>query len=202
MNIEIIPKQGQKEILSIQINGEVWKNIHTSIFGKKPCFPSPSSELQWQQAFEKIEYERVKNYTLRRLSAQHYHSGQLIKLLKERLVTGSVIEKIISECRAKGYLNDRDWINSFIRSQRKRFGLAAIWRKLQSKGVSREEIHLIQEEHASPEEELINIKHLLKTRYRSKNLNLLKDRQKIIASLMRKGFALELIIKSIEEMNN
>lgn len=197
MNIEVIPKHGRKEILSILINGEEWRSIHTAIFGKEPSFPVCTSESEWQKAFEKMEYKRVKGYVLRRLSAQNYHSGQLIKLLQERLVTSSVIESIIDEFQNKGYLNDRGWIESFIRVQRKRLGLPVILRKLQAKGVSREEIRMVQEECRNSEEDSLNITHLLKTRYRSKDMNHPKDRQKVIASLMRKGFAFEIIQRAI-----
>jgi regulatory protein len=197
----VIPKQGRKELLSILIDGEEWKTIHTAIFGKNPSFPLCSSEMEWKQLFEKIESERVKNYALRRLSAQNYHSAQLTKLLKERLVTNAVIAKTIREFQAKGYLNDQDWIRSFVRSQRKRLGLSAILKKLYAKGVSSEEIQQVKETYQNSEEDYLNIQNLIKTKYRSKNIKLPKERQKIIASLVRKGFNFDQIINVFETLN-
>lgn len=201
MKVEIIPKPGRKEIFSIFIEEEFWKEIHTSIFGRQPSFSDCSSVLEWPAIFAKKEYERVRNYVLWRLSSQNYHSAQLSKLLKERLVTARTIEMVISEFQDKGFLNDQAWIESFIRSQRKRLGLPAVMRKLQAKGISNEELRDIQAEWRDPEEELRNIAKLLQTRYRSKDLSQLKEKQKVIASLMRKGFAYELIQQSIQKLN-
>lgn len=202
LNIQVISSQNQSEILSIFINGEEYQKIHSSIFGKKPRFLACSSEEEWQKAFEKMEYARTKNYVLRRLSARYYHSAQLIKLLKERLVSLSTITKIIDECQHWGYLNDVDWIHAFVKSHRKKLGLSVIWRKLQQKGIPREEIDRLREDYRDSEAECESIRHLLKTKYRNKDLQSYKERNKVIASLLRKGFNFETIDRAFKFLND
>lgn len=146
-----------------------------------------------------MEYQKVKHYVLKRLSAQNYHSKQLRKLLIERLVDETTIDRVIEECQAKGFLNDEQWLESFIRSHRKRFGWPVIQKKLRSKGLSIDEIQAIQERWSNPEEERQTIQQLIETRYRSKNLSQFHDKRKVIASLMRKGFSYEAIFAALEK---
>ncbi|MFI5343465.1 MAG: regulatory protein RecX [Chlamydiales bacterium] len=199
MNITIEPKAGRQSILSIFLNGREWKTVHSAIFGRHPSFPFYSTEREWEQAFCSMEYQKVKNYVLKRLSAQHYHSQQLRKLLIERLVDAATIDRVIGECQTKGFLNDEQWLESFICAHRKRLGWPVILKKLHSKGLSIEEIRVIQNRSRNPEEERQTIQQLLETRYRSKNLAQFHDRRKVIASLMRKGFSYESILAALEK---
>lgn len=198
VTIAVEPKAGRRGILSILLNGSEWRAIHTAIFGRQPSFPFCSTEEEWEKAFSSMEYQKVKNYVLRRLSAQNYHSRQLRKLLNERLVDASTIDRIIGECQAKSFVNDEQWLESFIRANRKRLGLPAIMRKLHSKGFSIDEIRAIQDRWKNPEEERAAIQQLLQTRYRSKKLDQFHERQKVIASLMRKGFSFETILSVLD----
>lgn len=171
-------------------------DIHTAIFGRHPSFPDCNSESDWQNRFDTLEYQRAKSYVIRRLASQPYHSRQLAKLLQERLVSTSTASRIIKECVDKGFINDDSWIESFIRQNHKKMGVHAIMRKLQAKGLINEEIQAIYEKWMDPEKEKQSIERLLQTKYRKKNLNNFAERQKVVASLMRKGFSIEAIRSS------
>lgn len=180
----------KKELWTIFLDNEPWKTIHSAIFGRRLNFPSECLSLsEWEQFFYEKECQQAKQYLLWRLSRQSLHSQQIKKILKEKLVTPSVIETVIEEFIQKGYLDDDHWIKSYINAQRKRFGLPIIASKLKAKGITIEDIEGIQD----TEKEKEVIQHLLHTKYRLKDLSDRTQRQKVIASLLRKGFSYESI---------
>ena len=95
-------------------------------FWSQAHFSPSSSEKDLQSTFDAFEYRRVKGYVLWRLSAQSYHSEQLAKLLRERLVQIHTIERVLQEYRETGVLDDECWMQSFMRAQQKRYGLRFI----------------------------------------------------------------------------
>jgi regulatory protein len=191
LQVTVQPKAGHQERWEIFIEGEKWREVHRSVFGRHPRFPSVNTRQEWQKAFDSFEYQRVRNYVVWRLSTQSYHSEQLGKLLRDRLVQHQTIERVLEECKASGYLNDEAWMQAFMRSQQKRYSLRVILSKLRTKGFSSETLHRLALEWENPEEEQQAIQHLLHTRYRSKDLSQYKERQKVIAALLRKGYAFD-----------
>lgn len=194
MKISYKPSEKKNDVLTLLIDGEPWKDVHIVIFGRRPKLPKEAASLkEWQEMWELLEYQRVKNYALRRLSVQGYHSFLLKKLLLERLVQPILAQKIIEELSALGYLDDQAWLESFMRSQLKRYGVRAIMAKLQAKGFSSEYVQKIAQQWRNPIDEQQTIERLLQTRYRSKDIKQFKDKQKIIASLLRKGYPFDSI---------
>lgn len=179
--------------LEIRIDGEKYREIHRSIFGHKIDFTT----LDLPACFDELEYRRAKNYVLWRLSVQSYHSEQIVKLLRERLVQKKTIKKTIEECMQMGLFDDRAWLQSFLSREQKKHSLRALSVKLRSKGLSEETLEGIGEEWNNPEKELEAIKTLCKTRYRSVDMSSYKDRQKVINALLRRGYSWELIQSSL-----
>lgn len=198
MNIQVAPKEGFKEQLTIFIDGEAWRDIHFAIFGRRPSLPSScSSWEEWKQIFQELEEKQVRQYVLRRLASQHYHSQQLKKLLAGRLVSSPLIAKVIKDYMALGYLNDEMWIESFIRGHSKRHSRRAILTKLQSKGVPTEQVEDLLSQFVDVEGEIQKALKLLKTRYRSKNLKDPAEKRKVIAALLRKGFPFDCVKQAL-----
>lgn len=193
MKIEAVPKGHQKEILTICIDGDPWRDIHTAVYGRQPKFPECASLDQWKLIFEEIEYKKGKFYLLRRLSAQNYHSLQLTKLMTDRLIHPKTVHKLIHECQNWGVLDDQGWIESFIRLQRKRHGLPIILAKLKMKGFTQDILEQIQEEFKDADSDKEAISKLLATKYRSKDLTQFTVKQKVIASLLRRGYSYDSI---------
>lgn len=191
MQVSFVPKAGRREYWEIHVEGERWRDVHRTIFGAKPLFPSVSAADDLQAIFDAYEYRRVKSYVLWRLSKQSYHSEHLSKQLRERLVQEKTIQVVLKGLQDAGYLDDDIWLKSFLRSQQKRYGLPMILSKLRIKGLSSETLQQIDVDWGEPEEELQAIRHLLQTRYHKKDLADYKTRQKVIAALMRKGFSYE-----------
>ena len=186
MKVDYRPKY--RGVLSVYIEDDLCCDIHTSIFGKFPDLPSDceSREALLSHILAK-EYPLAKSYTLKRLAAQSLHSSQLRKLLAEKRVSQASIDQILQDCRY--YLNDDEWVQSFIKTKSKRYGPRYIIAQLRHKGIDIEESCFgVQKD---------QIEHLLKTRYKSRNLGDFKEKQRVIAALMRKGFDFEQILGCI-----
>ena len=199
MQVKFQPKEGNRDRWEIWIAGEKWREVHRAIFGRKPTLPSFATEAELQSVFDAFEYRRVKGYVLWRLSTQSYHSEQLAKLLRERLVQNHTIERVLQDYREMGFLDDEAWLQNFMRTQQKRYSLRFILNKLHAKGFSSETIQRLAREWKNPEEEIQAIQYLLKTRYRTKDLKDYKNRQKVIAALARKGYAFDQIQAALQK---
>ncbi len=192
MKIEVLPKDGCRGVFSVYIDDDFFKDIHFSIFGKRPKFVFHSGDLEEQ--FSQQEFLKAKAFVLRRLSQRNYSSFELKKALKERHVSPQSIDKVLDECRHLGYLDDQSWLEGYITTlQMKKMGPRAIMMKLQSKGVPEEAYSAVLSEIVTPDTQFERIAKLLETRYRSRDLTDYKEKQKVIASLLRKGFDFEVV---------
>lgn len=200
MVIDIIRKDSRRGVLIIEIEGDVWKEVHTSIFGQRPSFPKEISSLtEWAETFDALEYKQARHYALKKLSERAYYSAELAKTLRDRLVSPLTIGRVIQNCQELGCLNDEEWIEAFIRGQlRRRSSLRSIAWKLQERGVAPEKAKQVIGERNNPTSEKDSIQHLLSTRYRSRDLKDRRERDKVIAALMRKGFHFEAISEAMK----
>lgn len=167
--------------------------------------PSPLSRLpessQLEELFSAMEKRQARQFVLKRLAIKSYATAELRQKLEERLVSAEVIEAVIDEFEQLGYLNDREWIAAFLR-QKSREGPRLLAAKLRAKGLPEEMIFEALASHKNPAEEQNQLLSLLKTRYRTKNLTDFKEKQKVIASLARKGFDISSIKQAIDACIN
>ncbi|MFQ5728770.1 MAG: regulatory protein RecX, partial [Waddliaceae bacterium] len=178
--------------------GEPWKDIHRAIFGTKPKIDLATEDLDEQ--FLELEYSLVKKYVFKHLGIKNYSSFELRRILQGCLVSETTISKIIEQCRHLGYIDDNDWIDVFVRHQRERnFGPKSIKMKLRAKGVPEHLITGVLESADDSRSEQQRILHLLNTRYASRDLKQYKEKQKVIAALVRKGFDLDQIYQAIKD---
>jgi regulatory protein len=184
----------------LMIDDEVLRSLPTAFFGTKACSFQACTRDELEEELATIEYKGVKRYVLRRLAAKSYYSEELKRLLLRKGASLSIIESVIAECHASGFLNDTEWIEAYIRRlQREKKGGSFITMKLQQMGVSKAEIAPFQS--FLRDDEAGGIARLLATRYRTRNLQDAKERQKVIAALLRKGFAMPNIIKHIKALH-
>lgn len=143
---------------------------------------------------EENEFKSALKYALRRISAQSYLTNDLRKKLKDKKISPQIIEQVLTKCKEFGYLDDQAWIESFVRVQTaKKRGPQAIIQKLIGKGIHQDAAKKVVQKMTSAESSDEAIKILLQTRYRNKNLADTKEKQKVILSLMRRGFSLDKI---------
>lgn len=141
----------------------------------------------------------AKRYALRCLTLRGHFSSELIEKMKEKKYPLDHIESVIEEMTALGYINDRQHLEAAVKSYlARRIGLRTIAYKLSQKGVPRD---LIEEELAkyNDDAEKEAIESLITTRYKTRNLADKKDRDKVVASLARKGFPLGLILQVLRD---
>lgn len=199
MQVSCHPHQERPSVLTITIDGAPWRDVHISIFGRNPTLPQGCISLEdFKEQFILIEQRQAKNYALRRLSMQAMLSTALIRSLKERLISSSTIQQVIQELVELEFLNDEEWSASFARTQKARkMGPRAIAQKLAFKGIKGEVLEQVLEESRDPEEQKQLVFELLKTRYARRNLSDYKEKQKVVASLVRRGFDLSIIFSCL-----
>ena len=141
----------------------------------------------------------ARRYALMRLSMKSHSIYELRDQLEQKGMSAGIIEQVIEEFIKQGYLNDQEWVDAFIRGQQSRHtGPRSIQRKLRQKGISEDQIREALLRAGLKENQGCQIKKLLTARYKSKDLNDLKQKQKVIAALIRKGFDLDEIFRSIQ----
>lgn len=201
MKIEITPHEHRKGVLLLTVDEEFFREIHTSIFGRRPQFSFHSEDVSEQ--FAQKEFERANFFVLRRLTQRSYSSFELRSQLVERLVSTATIDRVLDECVRLGYLDDVAWLESFIRGQKsKKIGPKMIESKLYQKGIPKSFYAQYLEKGMTDEEQMEGIEKLLNSRFRSKDLSDYKEKQKVIASLIRKGFDFELVSRIINKWLN
>jgi regulatory protein len=183
-------------MITVTWEGEFFRKVHTSIFGRIPSLPQHCSTLEeFEEEFARIEYRLAKAYAYKRLAAMSMLSSNLVKSLQTRLVSKEVAERVVEEFLKLGYLNDHEWVKSFIRQQvSKKTGPKMIAAKLAAKGVSSELSEQYMEELSESQDQRSAIQALLKTKYRTRDLSDFKQKQKVIASLARRGFDIRIIL--------
>lgn len=187
--------------MTVVCDGEPWRDVHMSIFGRRPSLPQGcQTQTQFEEEFRTLECLLAKRYALKRLSTQAMLSTRLSRSLKERLVSENAIEIVIYELRELGLLNDKEWVASFVRVQTsRRVGPRAIAQKLAGKGVRGGNVAEALDGMWDPAEQKKGIRHLLNTRYAKRNLKDPRERQKVIASLARRGFELSEILSLVKD---
>jgi regulatory protein len=191
-----------KDIFQVIINDEPWRKIHVSLFGKAPKLPENCLTLQeFEEKFHDLEYRQTKNYVLRRLAAQSQSAVEMAKKLKEKFVSQGNADRVIEEFKQLGYLNDHEWLSSFVKSNKaKNKSSQMISMKLRTKGFPQPDIENVLSEVVDPESDKTSILHLLNTKYRQRNLSDFKEKQKVIAALVRRGFEFSGIKSVIDEL--
>jgi len=173
----------------IFVNGELWRTVSPRLFGKNPQF-----DVQSIEELEELEYRQALLFAVRSLSAKSQHSLELHKKILDLGASRKVVKRVIDELMHLGYLDDQMWCEDFVSAQvAKKMGKHAILQKIKMKGISIEECQEILHRHMTDELEEEQIKALMATKYRKKDMNDPKQRQQVVAGLMRRGFSWDLI---------
>lgn len=176
----------------IKWDGELFRKLHVSILGSAPQLPfQASEESELETHINKLEIPGARQYALKRVAGQAMLSMQLKEALIEKGVYPAIADPIIEEFKASGYLNDEDWIASFIRVQKqKKAGPQMIAQKLRAKGVPELLFNALLDED-DPQERL---RQLIAAKYGDRDLSDFKEKQKVVAALARKGYSYDDIL--------
>lgn len=161
-----------------------------------------SSEL-YDRIIRTTVYRRAKQKAMAILKRMDKTEGELYKKLKEAYYTDDIIEETIKYLKKYNYINDKRYVSNFIRLRKDTLSKLSIKTKLIQKGINKElleKIIAIEYENEAydidPEITAIN-KAILKKYNNITDLDF-KDKQRLIASLYRKGFDLDKIIHCLE----
>ncbi len=199
--MKITLKQKTEHRLTITLDDEPWREIHTAVFGKNPSFPQCDTKGEWEARFKELEFRAGYSYACKRLGLKAFLKTDLKAALNERLISDETIRKVLLECERHGYLNDHDWVFSYVEScKRRNVGPRMIEQKLRLKGAPEklieEALRVLDDDDKRREQ----IHTLLTTRYRNRDLTQYLEREKVIAALVRKGYIASEIRDVIETL--
>ena len=130
-----------------------------------------------------------------KLGRRSYSSWEIRNFFKDEIPE---IEEIIAEFTEQGYINDDEWLKSFIRIEEgKGNGPHTLKSKLRQKGIPQEVIEAALTE-ASPQESLATAIYK-----KTKGRPITKEsKQKLIAFLARRGFSWDTIQNALYDSHN
>ncbi len=189
------PHPEKSGVLIVSLDEDPVREVSSTIFGKKPSLPKEVDSMEaLNEIMQIIELKGAKRYILNRLSQRSYHSIEMTNMLRKKHVSDDSIEKVIGDCERYGYVNDKEWLVHYVRSEReKKRGPQWIEGKLRQKGISLEDIRLALEETNDEEEMREQIFRLIRTRYRTRNLLDYREREKTIGAIIRRGYDVNMV---------
>lgn len=144
-----------------------------------------------KRAFEKaIDYLSVRMHTKKELT---------LKLQKKEFRQDAILGAI-KKLEEYNYIDDRVFANEFI-SQNKKYSKQTLKNKLLQKGVSNEIVEEVTQNY-DDEDDVILCKKYAEKYLKSKKVLTFADRQKLITSLLRKGFKFATIKSVLNSLIN
>jgi regulatory protein len=138
-----------------------------------------------------LNFEKGYRYACWLLSRHGYTACMLRKKIVSKEYPEDIADMVLERCIERGYLNDKTWAESYIRiQQRKHYGKKRIVQGLKHKGIAIEIIEQLEEMFGDGREE---IRYLLEKKYAAIDCSDYKQRNKVVAALMRRGFSSDII---------
>ena len=158
----------------------------------------PGEELTEEDYFVRI-YPLLKKRAFARalyiLQRSFRTEGELQRKLKQGYYPEEIIRETLELIQNYGYIDDRRYAENYIAQKSKKYSRLQIQYKLLEKGVDRGLIQELLEE--TPAEEGPLIRKLLEKKHFSPDMNR-EEKQKVMASLFRRGFGYEAVRQAME----
>lgn len=158
------------------------------------------SEEDYQMIMEEVLPKRAKLRAMNLLQSREYTTAQLRSKLQQGFYPEVVIDKALEYVASFHYIDDLRYAVDYITYHENSKSRRRMEQDLQTKGIAREVVEqawITWQEQGGTQDETSMIKELLaKKHYRPEEADY-KERQKIYAFLMRKGFQAEQICKAI-----
>jgi regulatory protein len=148
------------------------------------------------------ELSRAKKYSFRLLAIRARSKEELKKRLNKKGFDKQVTEKVIAYLEDLGYLNDREFARTWVRSRQLThpLGISALKYKLKTKGISEDIVGEVLEDYDLSQERSLALILAQKQLRRYQGHNREKCRQRLYAFLKRRGFEHELILELLDEL--
>ncbi|MCR5790848.1 MAG: RecX family transcriptional regulator [Lachnospiraceae bacterium] len=163
------------------------------------------SEALYREITEELLLKRARLYTMNLLQKQDRTERDLRRKLKEGLYDEKLIDGAIAYVKDYGYLDDVRYAFQFIRLKASKYSFAEMRGKLAEKGVSREDFEEAlaqakEEGFVDDDAETEAIRRLIRKKCPDPATLSETDRNRLYASLYRKGYAVSAVEKVLEEL--
>ncbi len=148
-----------------------------------------------------ILYPRAKDRALYILGSMDKTEKQLKDKLKDSFYPDIITDRVVDFLKEYGYIDDMRYTEAYIKSRKNRSSKRRIECELMKKGVAMSVIKECYEMYDGMEEAEALLKLLEKPCYREK-LATFESRNKVIASMLRRGFTYDLITRCINEITD
>ncbi len=158
------------------------------------------SDATYKEIMEGVLYKRCKLRAMNLLQKKDYTENQLRNKLAEGLYPCELIDDSISYVKMYKYLDDERYARDYITYHMTTRSKNRIMQDLIKKGISKEKILPILDEIYSEDSgdvELEQVRALLEKKHYDPDIADFKEKQKIMAFLLRRGFQMSTIKKAI-----
>lgn len=184
----------KKIYCDIYFDNNEFINIHKDVIINLNLFvDKPIDFAELEKIKKEDEYLRIKNSAFRILTRRANSEAELIKKLKRKEYSLPAINRVVSELRNKGYINDFDFAVRYSEMRLKKYGWNRIKNELFRKGISKEILPKIESaiNIKTEEDYLIEIASKKLNSIIKKENDLYRIKQKLFGFLVRKGFDFE-----------
>lgn len=197
--ISIEPQKSKKN--KITLDNDKYFYLYDSEIKKLDLHENDEiDDVLYDTIFEEFLFARAKKKALAILDKTISSKEQLRTKLRRNDFGDDVIDKVINLLVEYNLLNDVDYAKSYIASFKNKKSIRELKYELQKRGISKEIITSIIEDIDDKELEVANIEKAIR-KYRDSEGNIpVEKRQKIMASLYRKGYAKDNIMKVLGEI--
>ncbi|MBQ7943282.1 MAG: regulatory protein RecX [Lachnospiraceae bacterium] len=162
------------------------------------------SEQAYDAIMQEVLPKRAKLRCMNLLKSREYTKEQMRIKLRQGFYPETVIDEAIDYVMSFGYIDDRRYVEQYIRYASQTKSKKQIEQDLLRKGVSKRDIsdgfvQAFEDETTDHELELID-RLIEKKRYDSQTATQ-EERQKMVSFLYRKGFSLDKIYKAVGRMD-
>lgn len=158
------------------------------------------AEGDYHTILEEVLPRRAKLRAMNLLKGREYTTEELRRKLKQGMYPDKVIEEALAYVASFRYTDDLRYAVSYITYHEEDKSRRRIEQDLTAKGISRETLAkawIEWQEQGGTQDEQAMIKQLLEKRHYDSEHADMKERQKIFAFLMRKGFSNEAVRRAL-----
>ncbi len=162
------------------------------------------SEQAYTTIMQELLPKRAKLRCMNLLKSREYTKEQMRTKLRQGFYPEAVIDEAIAYVMSFGYIDDRRYVEQYIRYASQTKSRKQMEQDLLRKGVSKCDISAVfiqvyEEEDADHEVELIE--RLIEKRHYNRQSATPEEKQKMVSFLYRKGFSLDKIYKAVGRMD-
>ena len=185
----------------VMIDGQFAFTLYKSELSRYHIEAGSVIELDTYQVIYKNAVKRAKLRAMHLLTDMGRTEAQLRTKLMQGGYPQNITEEAIKYVKSFGYINDREYARNFVESRKDKKSRRELYAALCQKGLASELIEEVLEECFDKEDSIKAIKTLLRKKDFHPETADLKEKQKVMGYLLRKGFQYEEIKSAVDFVN-